>query len=151
MRNLLNGCLLLLLILSAACAEEEANQQNNFIIEFGSECGWCAGQEMITVSSAEIKYMRNIPCGDDKGVVNRERHILDSEWQQINSSFDYSQFKTLDYSECNVCVDGCDEIIRITTDNNTHELRYTASEEIDGMENLRAILTGLLEEMREPN
>jgi hypothetical protein len=74
--------------------------------------------------------------------------LSSEDWNKILLSFDYSLFKTLNYSECNVCVDGCDEIIQITDNENTHEIRYSPNDEIKGMQELQNILTEILEEMR---
>lgn len=147
-----NSLKLSLLILAfsilGACDKNEVAPKPDFEIKFGSECGWCAGQEYITISSLNVKYFRNIPCGEEKGTTQKERLLSSEEWDEIQVSFDYSLFKTLNYSECNVCVDGCDEIIQITENKNTHEIRYSPNIEIEGMQELQNILMGLLEEMR---
>ena len=132
-----------------ACDNNDIDSAEFFKIEFGSECGWCGGQENIIVTESNINYLRNIPCGDDQGTIQKNRKINSDEWNEIISSFDYSLFKTLNYSECNVCADGCDEIIKISESDKTHELRFSPSDEVEGMQNLREILTVFLEEMRE--
>ncbi len=139
----------LLLLLANSCAEEIQPAEKTFFIEFGSECGWCAGQEYIKISEAEVIYTRNIPCGDEKGTVTKSRSISNETWDSIYNSLDYDLFLSLDYNECNVCADGCDEIIRITNNGNTHPLRYTPSTSIEGLENLQENLMQLLIEMRE--
>jgi len=152
MKNFLKlNILIALIILLAGCEKDEIAFKEDFEIKFGSECGWCAGQEFITINSSKMKYVRNIPCGDKKGTTQKERQISADEWVKITSSFDYSLFKTLKYTECNVCADGCDEIITITKNSKSHELRYSASDEIEGMNELRQILTELIKEMREAN
>lgn len=152
MKILLNAVTFIIVLpFFLACDKNDIEPEVSYKIEFGSECGWCAGQEFITITSSYIKYVRNIPCGDEKGATNHSREISLSEWDEISSSFDYWLFKTLEYNECNVCVDGCDEIIRITNMNKIHELRYSFSDEVEGMEKLRQILTGLMKEMREMN
>ena len=138
-----------LLAIFTGCDNSEIDSAEFFKIEFGSECGWCGGEEYIVVTKSNIKYIRNIPCGDDQGTIQKNRKINSEVWNEIISSFDYSLFKILNYSECNVCVDGCDEIIKISETDSTHELRYSTSDEVDGMQNLRQILTVFLEEMRE--
>lgn len=149
MRNNLKISLLIFaLSIFAACEKTEIEPVSDFEIKFGSECGWCAGQEYITITSSEIKYLRNVPCGENQGNIQKERLISMDEWNKINLSFDYTLFKTLNYSECNVCADGCDEIIEITEDNNAHQLRYSPTYQVEGMKDLQIILTDLLEEMR---
>ena len=149
MKNLLNTIIIFLLIFAIACDQERTNMQDDFIIEFGTVCGWCSGEELIKVSESEITYLRNIPCGDNKGTIQKDRLISSNEWKEINGSFDYSYFKTLNYNECNVCADGCDEFIRITEYNTTYEIRYSPGKQIDGLEDLKALFTNLLDEMRE--
>ena len=55
----------------------------------------------------------------------------------------------LEYNECNVCADGCDEIIRIHDGIGSHELSYSPGEALEGMENLRAKHGELLAEFNE--
>ena len=132
-----------------SCDNNEIELKEDFKIEYGSVCGWCAGEEFITVTSSQIEYYRNIPCGDNKGTTQKSRKISASEWNEIISSVDYSKFKKLEYNTCNVCADGCDEIIRITENNNDHEIRYSVSDEIEEVKKTRQILSALLENMRE--
>ncbi len=147
MQNLLKSVLIIFLLSVVIQCEDKEDMQEEMIIEFGTECGWCGGQEYITVSSSKIIYLKNIPCGEEKGTVTKERKILSTEWNEIISSVDTRHFFSLEYNECNVCVDGCDEIIKITENKSTHELRYSPSEEIEGIENLQDLLSGILQEM----
>ncbi len=149
MKNLLKIFIsIFVLSLVISCDNDEITSETDFKIEFGSVCGWCAGEEFITVTNSQIEYNRNIPCGDEKGTTHKSRKITNSEWNEIISSFNYSKFKTLSYNTCNICADGCDEIIRMTNSNNLYEIRYSPSEEIDEVKKLRLILSELLEEMR---
>ena len=140
-----------ILLLSFGCSDNEPEEQIDFTIKYGSECGWCAGQEYITISNLKVEYTRNIPCGENEGTTINSRNLSSEEWETITSSFDYSLYKTLEYNDCNVCADGCDEIIQITQNASTHELRYSFSDEVEGMENLREILSEIMDEMRELN
>lgn len=149
MKILLRTFFIFLLLFSLACDQEESGMQDDFVIEFGTVCGWCAGEELLTVSESGIKYTRTIPCGDDKGTTQKQKSISTSEWEEIYASFDYSYFKTLNYNECNVCADGCDEFIKITDHNDSGEIRYSPGLQIDGLEELKSLLTNLLDEMRE--
>ena len=150
MKGLLNTALIILVFLViGSCNNSEVPAYENFKIEFGSMCGWCAGEEFITVTHSEIKYIRNIPCGEGKGTKKKEKKISSKKWNEILSSFDYSLFKTLKYNTCNVCVDGCDEIIKITEKDSIHEIRYSPNDEIEGITDLRQILNKIMEEMRE--
>ena len=132
------------------CKDNNLSEQNTKI-EFGSECGWCGGTEYITVTSSKVEYLRTIPCGDEKGTTKKERAISPKEWAVIINSFDYSIFKKLNYAECNVCADGCDEILKITENDNLHELRYSPTMEIKEIKELQHILKSKLEEMQQIN
>ncbi len=128
---------------------EEIMPPETYTIKFGSECGWCAGQEYITITSTKVEYTRNIPCSDDEGITQKTKDFCGCDWHTLTTLFDYSLFKKLEYNECNVCADGCDEIIEITEDDgSSHELRYTASNKVEGMEDLRQKLNEIMEEMR---
>ena len=132
------------LLISCTKQKDEFGVHGSFIIEFGTVCGWCAGEETMTVSSVKVDYMRHIPCGENKGTTNKTDEISEEEWNAFTSSFDYSWFLTLDYNECNVCADGCDEYIKITSNGSSHEIRYSPSKEIEGMNSLREKLNNLM-------
>ncbi len=132
----------------AGCEYGVISSDEDLLVEFGTECGWCVGEEMISITSSKIEYTRTIPCGENKGVTKKSKSITKAELDSINSALDYNLFKTLEYNECNVCVDGCDEIIRISKNKNTHEIRYTPGKKISEIENLRYILNKILLEMQ---
>jgi len=134
-----------------SCEKDSDSSNEIFMIEFGSECGWCAGKEYISISETTIKYVRTIPCDENQGVTQKSKSITTARWDSICSSFDYNKFKKLEYNECNVCVDGCDEIIKITQNRTEQQLRYAPGEEIEGIKNLRQILAGIMIEMQNQN
>ena len=134
-----------------SCKKTVFHNEKEFVIEYGSECGWCAGEEFVIINSSKIEYEKTIPCGENKGTETKTKEISQEEWDSIWSSFDYNLFKTLDYNECNVCVDGCDEIIRITRYDDIYEIRYTHGEEIDEIENLKQILAEILSSFNDHN
>lgn len=139
------------LFIFIGCDTKEDLSEEDFKIEFGSVCGWCAGDEFISVTNSRIEYYRYIPCGDNKGTTMKNRKISGSEWNEIITSFDYQTFKSLNHNTCNVCVDGCDEIIRITDNGMANEIRYSPGDEILETKNIKLILAELLVEMRTAN
>ena len=141
--------ILLPLLIFTQCSEEATDVQGEIIIKYGMECGWCAGQEYLTVSKAKIIYQRIIPCGENEGASTDEKMMDPYTWEVLKSSFDHSLFITLEYDECNVCVDGCDEIIEITDGESVHMIRYTPSEEVPEVQQLREFLEEMMEEIRE--
>ena len=136
---------IIILFLFSGCDQTETAADEDLKIEFGSVCSWCTGEEFITVTSSQISYYRNIPCGDDKGMTRKSRVISASEWNEIISSFNIEAFKKLNYNTCNVCADGCDEIIRITENGNLHEIRYSPSDEIEETKKLEQFLAEILD------
>lgn len=149
MKSLLAIVLFTTVIILSGCENDIIPADKDFLIEFGSQCGWCAGEEMITINSIKIEYTRTIPCGENQGITNKNKLINEETLDSIWSSFDYDSFKSLEYNECNFCADGCDEIIRITKNKKTHELRYSPEKEVVDIEKLRQILAEILAEMRD--
>lgn len=147
MKSLLKIGLLAVILFFSGCIDE-SSEPGNFTLKFGTECGWCAGQEFITVTSSKVEYLRNIPCGDEKGVKNQNRRLSKGEWESIVNSFNHSDFLQLELNNCNVCVDGCDEIILISDDAGSHEIRYTPGEAVKSVSELQKILMKIMEEMR---
>ena len=43
------------LLLFSACEKEELETRDQFQIKFGSVCGWCAGEEKITVTESKVE------------------------------------------------------------------------------------------------
>ena len=109
-KTVVYSVIIMTLIIFSNCTEEESIDLKSYTIKFGTRCGWCAGQEYITVSQDSVLYERNIPCGDNQGNKYKEKESDPDQWDAITSSFDFEYFKSLEFDECNVCVDGCDEI-----------------------------------------
>lgn len=138
-------------LLPYSCSNTETEELPDYIIRYGSECGWCAGQEYIDLSGSSLTYTRNIPCGNDKGETVKTRQLTKADWDLITSVLNYDLFLTLDYNQCNICVDGCDEILKIERNGKLHELRYSFSDEVEGMVGLRSVLSDFMEDMRNLN
>lgn len=141
--------ILIFTLLIFACSEKEPEISDSNQIKFGTVCGWCAGEEFILVSSSKVEYHRIIPCGEDAGNTTKSIDYCSCEWDVLISSFDFELFNTLEYNECNVCADGCDEFLQISFDNNSHEIRYSPTTTVEGMEDLQELLQDLLETMRD--
>lgn len=122
---------------SCIFSDDDKDYDESYKIEFGFACGWCAGTGSITLLDGQIKYLREIPCGENKGSKSETEEFSAEEWNKLISSFDFDYFTTLEQNECNVCADGCDEIIKITKNNVIHEIRYNPSEDIEGIELLQ--------------
>jgi hypothetical protein len=151
-KNILNLSILILLsFILFSCDEEVKENTVDVQIDFGVECGWCAGTEKIILTPYKMVYLKQIPCGENKGILQKEKPLSSDEWNQIVSTFDFEIFTTLAYSECNICVDGCDEILTITRQNKTHKISYTPNTEIKEIKDLQKLLSDLITGMREMN
>jgi len=139
------------LLFAVSCAEEDPVPEGSesFYLEYGTECGWCAGHRYLEISEGKVHYSFIIPCGENEGTINDSRNLTAEEWQNIQNAFDYEYLLSLNFNECRVCVDGCDEIIRINGEENLHEIRYMPGEEIEGIEELQEILADMMEEFME--
>ena len=134
------------LFIFISCTEADNLGDNDIQIKYGTECGWCAGEEFIIINQSDITYKRIIPCGDMAGTYSSKRPITKEEWNGLQKSMDYKKFKTLDYNSCNVCSDGCDEILRLSDRVSDHEIRYSPSDNIKGFEEVIDILRDMIEE-----
>lgn len=131
-----------------ACSENEPVVRDSKQIKYGTVCGWCVGEEFIIITSSKVEYQKTIPCGENAGTVKKSIDYCSCEWDLLMASFDYELFKTLEYTDCNVCADGCDEFLEIFENESAHELRFSLNDEIEGMEDLRKKLAELMETMR---
>lgn len=143
--------ILVIVLLLSSCAEEDPILENSedFYLEYGTECGWCAGHRYLEISEGKVHFTFVIPCGENEGTITNSRNLTPEEWQKLQNAFDYEYLLSLDYNECRVCVDGCDEIIRINEEADFHEIRYMPGEEIEGIEELQEILAEMMEEFME--
>lgn len=137
MRSIKRSLLAIILFLIASCSDDNNNFDDSHKIEFGFACGWCGGSGSITLIDGQIRYKREIPCGENEGTQNQSDRLSSEQWYELVSCFDHEYFMDLEYNQCNVCVDGCDEIIRITKDEITHEIRYNPGDTIPGLEDLQ--------------
>lgn len=131
--------LIIVVFISLSCLKEDDKPEldDSYVIEYGFQCGWCGGTGFITIMPGEITYQRIIPCGEKEGEVTLSDELDSDEWEELLSSYDHDQFLNLEYNQCNVCVDGCDEIIRIRANNHTHEITYSPGDTIPGLLDLQ--------------
>ena len=79
-------------------------------------CGWGAGEDSLYISNTVIKYVYSVPAQSGLPKINKTRTTTEAEWVIILNSLDLNNFVKLDYNSCNICVDGCDEWIKIQDD-----------------------------------
>lgn len=142
---------ILFVITALSCSkDDELEIKDTYIVEFGTVCGWCTGTGFIAIQQGEIEYSPNTCSGNQ--VLNKTKEPFNNnKWKELITSFDYDYFVTLDINVCNICFDGCDEIIKITHNDKTHEIRYNPLENIEGLETLQEKLREYLAEYYEAN
>ena len=132
----------------SSCQDKSIQQdlttpEDQTTIEFGTICGWCAGGSVLIVTPDSVKFTAEIPCGENHDTVSVNDRLPAGEWKTIEGSYDYSRFGTLEYNSCHYCGDGCDKWIKITKNDQSHEIRYAPTDTIEGMEDLRMLLRNL--------
>jgi hypothetical protein len=135
-------CLVVLLVV-ASC-EESSDWASSPQIEYETACGWCAGSWRIIIEGNEVSYKRIIPCGENKGTIEKSRHLNADQLVILENSFDFDKFLKLDINECGVCFDGCDERLKISKEGKTHEIRYLITSVPVEADSLRILLQGIL-------
>lgn len=139
---------LILLALITGCGNDLQEEQKNYVIEFGTRCGRCAGTEWITITPETVSYERNIPCGTQTGITKKQKQLTENEWNSLSGSFNLETFQSLKFNECHSCYDGCDEILKVTVSDSTHTLTYMPTARIKGIEGFQGQLYTLLAEMQ---
>ena len=81
-------------------------------------------------------------------VKKNSRTFTISEWNQLESSVNFETFKAINSNSCQTCVDGCDDIIKITQGTETHEIRVESDDTLDVIRPLLDQLRGYHDELR---
>jgi len=109
-------------------------------IRAGFMCGWGTGEDSLYISNTVIKYVYYVPAESRLPKINKTRTTTEAEWDNILNSIDLNNFVKLDYNSCNICVDGCDEWIKIQNDQISHQIRFGLGSKIDSISDLQTIL-----------
>jgi hypothetical protein len=143
--NLISASLLIFTVLSVfqSCIKNQTVSNSELNITAGFVCGWGSGMDSMTISRDSITYKYWVPATSPDPVINKSRPVSESEWKQILSQVNLTEFLDLDYHSCNVCVDGCDESISIQEDNISHKITYGKGLEIKAISGLQAKLAEL--------
>jgi hypothetical protein len=127
---------LLSLIILFSCKKTD----ENLIITAGYACGWGSGEDSLVITQSEIKYVYIIPSQSSQPEINASRAITKSEWEEIDNALNINTFRKLNYNTCNICVDGCDEWIKVQSDDLDHQIRYDKGLTIESIEELQGII-----------
>jgi hypothetical protein len=143
--KILIPAIFLILVCLGGCENQENNsdfikEESPLKIRAGFMCGWGAGEDSIYISSTVIKYVYYVPAQSLLPKINKARTTTEDEWSNILNSLDLNNFVKLDYNSCNICVDGCDEWIKIQDDQISHQIRFGMGSKIDSISDLQTIL-----------
>ena len=118
-------------------------------VKAGFVCGWGSGTDSLEISSSEIKYSYYVPSSSSGAVIKKSRSVSETEWTEILTAVNKTEFARLDYQTCNVCVDGCDEWISVEQDTFSHKITFGKGFAIESISNLQSKLASLRAEFNQ--
>ena len=133
------------LLMSFGCktVQTERTDNTSLVVKAGYICGWGSGEDSITVSQKEIKYIYYIPRKSQQAQITKTRPTTDAEWSEISDAVNIENFVKLNYNTCNVCADGCDEWISIQKGKVSHKITFDKGAKIDSISKLQVQLAKL--------
>jgi hypothetical protein len=143
MKKLLIVIFLMLAYLAGCEKQKESSinkKESSLKIRAGFMCGWGTGEDSLYISNTIIKYVYSIPGQSNIPKINKTRATTDTEWVNILNSLDLDNFLKLNYNSCGICVDGCDEWIKIQDDQISHQIRFGLGAKIDSINDLQTLL-----------
>lgn len=143
--NLISVFLLIFTMLSVfhGCIKYQTVDSSEMNISAGFVCGWGSGMDSLFISRDSINYRYWVPASSADPVIKKGRAVTETEWKEILSYVNLSEFLNLDYQSCNVCFDGCDEWISVKNDNISHKITFEKGLEIKDITRLQAKLAAL--------
>lgn len=135
----------LMLVCLGGCEKQENKsninkEESSLKIRAGFMCGWGSGEDSLYISNTVIKYVYYVPAQSRLPKINETRTTTEAEWANVLNSLDLNNFVKLDYNSCNICVDGCDEWIKIQDDQISHQIRFGMGSKIDSISDLQTLL-----------
>jgi hypothetical protein len=149
--------LLLVIFLMLACLSGCEKQEKPSInkdesplkIRAGFMCGWGTGEDSLYISNTVIKYVYSVPAQSNLPKINKTRATTDAEWVNILNSLDLDNFVKLNYNSCGICVDGCDEWIKIQNDQISHQIRFGLGAKLDSISDLQTLIAQYRSEFKD--
>jgi hypothetical protein len=114
--------------------------ESSLKIRAGFMCGWGAGEDSLYISNRVIRYVYSVPSQSQSPKINITRATTDTEWTNILNSLDLEEFLKLNYNTCNICVDGCDEWIKIQDGQISHQIRFGLGTKIESIGAIQTLL-----------
>ncbi|MBK7711130.1 MAG: hypothetical protein IPJ37_09425 [Bacteroidales bacterium] len=125
------------------------SSDSDLVIKAGYECGWGSGTDSLEISQKLIRYVYYVPAKSSEPVLRKSRSVTEAEWAGILSLVNKDEFAGLNYQECNVCFDGCDDWIFIQDGTFSHKITYAKGNQIDSILNLQKKLADLRAEFNQ--
>ncbi|GAA5220113.1 hypothetical protein [Membranihabitans marinus] len=122
MRNILLLAAIIFAIVSCSKDDDSLSQFEDTIIKTGTVCGWCGGNDSLTLTIENQFYKRVSPCDDSS--FTKEETMVEKDFESLLEKLDISDFKAIDLNTCNSCADGCDTWISIQSKDDKHYIRY---------------------------
>ncbi|MFY9150461.1 MAG: hypothetical protein WAO52_00465 [Prolixibacteraceae bacterium] len=107
---------------------EDKNSDSALVIKTGTACGWCTLNDTLTISGNTVRYVNCANCSNVSPTVSKTGTLSDTELEALHASLNFSELQKLDLNSCNVCFDGCDDWIQVTSGTESHYIRFGGSE-----------------------
>ncbi len=114
---------LVIIISISACTKDDELSSLELEITSGFICGWCVGGDSIIINQNEYVYVKFIPCPNEDHL-NKNGSIDAVDWNELVRNLDFDTFKSIDLNQCNVCVDGCDNWVKVRQGDEVHQIRF---------------------------
>lgn len=100
-------------------------KQYDLFFAYGSECGWGTIDDSLAVTEDYIFYDYYSQFYQEEFQITTT--LNQQDWHELKDTFNvltWSRFKLIDLNTCNICVDGCDYLLFVKYNNQTHRIRY---------------------------
>jgi hypothetical protein len=134
-----------LILLCSSCTDKtfDDSSKSDLVIKTGTVCGWCTVNDTLTINGNNIRYVNYTNCSSASSSVNKTGRLETSELEDLLAKLDVPEFKKLDLNSCNVCFDGCDDWITLTSGTDSHTIRFSRDSKLipiqDFVDKLNAI------------
>jgi len=135
--------IIVLILFCFSCTEKtfDDNTNSDMVIKTGTVCGWCTLNDTLKISGKHLRYVNYANCSTTKASVVRSGELTNSEFDALINLVDFDELKKIDLNSCNVCFDGCDDWITLTSGNDSHTIRFSRND--PKLENIQAFVDEL--------
>ncbi len=142
MKVLLTISIIALFVGCTSTDDKLAEKEYNLVISTGTQCGWCSGNDSLSVNSSAMHYDTDNPCNNP--AIRIDMSTDNKDWGELEAALNWDEFKALDLNTCNYCADGCDTWISISRDDEYHRIRYGYQDSM-AVKNIKPLIDKLAE------